>query len=104
EIHTSIDTIHRIFGTTIEHPGLPRYENDSYRRTHQDSISNPWLITTLWKAQYDIEIGELDSAENTLDWANRLMLSTGMLGEQIDPTNNEVISPTPLTWSHAEYV
>ncbi len=32
------------------------------------------------------------------------MLSTGMMGEQINPLTEEVIAPAPLTWSHAEYV
>jgi GH15 family glucan-1,4-alpha-glucosidase len=32
------------------------------------------------------------------------MISTGMMGEQINPITNAVIAPAPLTWSHAEYV
>ena len=104
EVKASIDTVTRVFGPSKEHPGLPRYEDDPYRREHPETSGNWWFITTLWKAQYDIETGNTDAAKNTLDWVNRLMLSTGMLGEQIDPTNNEVISPAPLTWSHAEYV
>jgi GH15 family glucan-1,4-alpha-glucosidase len=32
------------------------------------------------------------------------MISTGMMGEQIDPVTDEVIAPAPLTWSHAEYI
>lgn len=32
------------------------------------------------------------------------MLSTGMMGEQINPLTEEVIAPAPLTWSHAEHV
>lgn len=104
EIKSSIDTAMRVFGPSKEQPGLPRYENDPYRRTHPESTGNWWFITTLWKAQYDIETGDIDAAKNILDWTNRLMLPSGMLGEQIDPTNNEIIAPAPLTWSHAEYV
>ena len=26
------------------------------------------------------------------------------MGEQIDPVDGTIISPAPLTWSHAEYV
>ena len=31
-------------------------------------------------------------------------MSTGVMSEQIDPITNEIISPAPLTWTHAEYV
>ncbi|HET8690013.1 MAG TPA: glycoside hydrolase family 15 protein, partial [Candidatus Saccharimonadales bacterium] len=35
----------------------PRYENDAYNRQNGDD-SNPWILTTLWLAQYAIEIGD----------------------------------------------
>ncbi len=104
EIQTSIEAVGRVFNTTPEHPGLPRYENDDYRRTTDDIQGNWWLITTLWQAQYDIEIGNHDDALARLQWVKERALSTGMLAEQIDPVDGTVIAPAPLTWSHAEYV
>lgn len=104
QIQASIQSVAKVFETSTERPGLPRYENDFYRRSNNEVNGNWWFITTLWQAQYDIEKGNLDSAKNILNWVNGYMLSTGMLGEQIDPLTEEVIAPAPLTWSHAEYI
>ena len=104
EIKASIDTVAKVFGETKEKPGLPRYENDLYRRSRADIDGNWWYITTLWKAQYNIELGNTDDAKSTIEWIINHMLSTGMMGEQIDPITEEVIAPAPLTWSHAEFI
>lgn len=104
ELKASIETTVKTFKTTAEKPGLPRYENDEYRRQTPDINGNWWFITTLWKAQYDIEKGNTDEAHAIIKWVNERMLSTGMLGEQINPLTDEPIAPAPLTWSHAEYI
>lgn len=104
EVTASIETVANVFSTSTEKPGLPRYEDDYYRRSNPDINGNWWYITTLWQAQYDIEKGNIDSAKNILSWVHAHMLSTGMMGEQIDPLTDEVIAPAPLTWSHAEYL
>lgn len=104
EMTASIETVGRVFGETLERPGLPRYENDLYRRTNSSINGNWWFITTLWKAQYNIDQGNLDAAKNTLDWTLRYCMSTGMMSEQIDPLTDEIIAPAPLTWSHAEFI
>jgi GH15 family glucan-1,4-alpha-glucosidase len=104
EMLASVATLKQLFNTSPENPGLPRYENDDYRRARDDITGNWWFITTLWQAQYDIETGDLDSAETILQWVKDRALPTGMLAEQIDPVDGSVIAPAPLTWSHAEYV
>jgi GH15 family glucan-1,4-alpha-glucosidase len=104
EVKASIETTNRVFQTSKERPGLPRYENDEYRRANPEVNGNWWYITTLWQAQYDIENGNEERAKEIIDWINAHMLSTGMMGEQIDPMTEEVIAPAPLTWSHAEYI
>lgn len=104
EMTSSIETTMRTFGATTERPGLPRYENDEYRRENSEINGNWWYITTLWKAQHDIERGDTENAKKIIDWINQHMLSTGMMGEQINPLTEEAIAPAPLTWSHAEYV
>ncbi len=104
EIKASIDTIKKTFNTSLDNPGIPRSEDDDYRRSKPDVRGNWWFITTLWQAQYDIEVGDLGSALNILGWVKSFALPTGMLGEQIDPVDGTIISPAPLTWSHAEYV
>ena len=104
EVKASIDTLKKTFQTTDENPGLPRHEDDDYRRSKDGIQGNWWFITTLWQAQYDIETGNTESGENILKWVKDRALSTGMLGEQVDPVDGTVIAPAPLTWSHAEYV
>lgn len=104
EMKASIDTVKKTFKTSDENPGLPRYEDDDYRRARSDITGNWWFITTLWQAQYDIETGNKESAIKILDWVKDRAMSTGMLAEQIDPVDGSLIAPAPLTWSHAEYV
>lgn len=104
EIKASIQTVKETFGTSPEHPGLPRSEDDDYRRSKPGIKGNWWYITTLWQAQYDIETGNTEDAIKILDWIKSQTLPTGMMGEQIDPVDGAVVSPAPLTWSHAEYV
>ena len=104
ELKASIATTAKVFGTSSENPGLPRYENDEYRRSDPSINGNWWYITTLWQAQYDIDQGNIDSAHSIIKWVHEHMLTTGMMGEQINPLTHEVIAPAPLTWSHAEYL
>ncbi len=88
------------FGDTA----LPRYEGDYYHRISDDSPPNPWFITTLWRAQYLTEIGQLDEAHRLIDWAIDHSSETGLMSEQLDPYTGERKSVEPLTWSHAELV
>lgn len=104
EMTTSINTMANIFGVPGDEPGLPRYENDAYRRTDESVTGNWWFITTLWHAQYLVASGNPDEAIVVLDWIKSHALSTGMLAEQVNPTTDEIVAPAPLTWSHAEYV
>lgn len=101
---SAINTTKQIFHTSKENPGLPRYENDNYRRSDASVTGNWWYITSLWMAQYMIDEGDTDGALNILNWVKDHALSTGMLGEQVDPMNQALVSPAPLTWSHAEYL
>ena len=101
---SAIKTTKEIFNVSKENPGLPRYENDNYRRSDPSVTGNWWYITSLWLAQYMLDEGDTDGAMNILDWVKSKAMSTGMLGEQVDPTNQALVSPAPLTWSHAEYL
>lgn len=104
ELTSSVATMVERFNLLDDEPGIPRYENDNYRRTDPSVTGNWWYITTLWHAQYLMERQDLGAAKQILDWVEDHALNTGMLGEQINPLSDEVISPAPLTWSHAEYV
>lgn len=82
----------------------PRYENDAYHRVDPNSQGNWWFITTLWMAQYYIETGQNDLARSILAWVHNISMQTSIMAEQISPVDHSLISPSPLTWSHAEYV
>jgi GH15 family glucan-1,4-alpha-glucosidase len=103
EMTAAIASTRSIFNVNPEHPGLPRYENDNYRRTDPSVQGNLWYITSLWLAQYALDHDQSE-AERILTWVAQNMLSTGMIAEQMNPLNGEVVAPAPLTWSHAEYI
>lgn len=87
--------------------GIARYEGDSYFCSN-GSCGNPWIITTMWLAQYQIACAtsekDLVSARNYLTWVVKHSLPSGMLPEQLNQQSGEPVSATPLTWSHAEFV
>lgn len=88
--------------------GIARFEDDQYFRTSQECSGNPWIITTLWAAQYKIAVAkskeELSKIKADLRWVLQSALDTGILPEQLDPSSGEQISVSPLVWSHAELV
>ena len=104
EVRSAVQTVHEVFGANDKKPGLPRYENDTYRRASDTAKSNPWYVTSLWFAQYHLEVGEQQKAWRTLDWVRDTAWSTGVMSEQINPETNEEMSVSPLGWSQAEYV
>lgn len=84
--------------------GMPRYEHDDYYRAREDSLGNIWFVTSLWFAQYLIEVGQVDRAREIVQWARSHMLSTGALPEQIDADSGQHLSVEPLVWSQAEFI
>ena len=91
--------------------GLARYERDYYFHVTQnftDVPGNPWIICTLWLADWYIATANSESdlkcALDLLEWAAICSLRTGVLSEQIHPFTLEPLSVAPLTWSHAQYL
>ncbi len=88
--------------------GIARFEGDIYNQVSNETPGNPWIITTLWLAQYQIaraaDQKELNKIVNSLNWVVGLASSAGILSEQVDPYSGRQLSVAPLTWSHAEYV
>jgi GH15 family glucan-1,4-alpha-glucosidase len=82
--------------------GSPRYEYDHYFESNPAFLGNPWIVTTLWMAQYYARTGNLDKARQYVDWSMQRATQSGVLAEQINPSDNSPISVTPLVWSHAE--
>ncbi|TSC57978.1 MAG: hypothetical protein Greene041619_854 [Candidatus Peregrinibacteria bacterium Greene0416_19] len=91
--------------------GIARYPKDVYQLTTPESDhipGNPWIITTLWKAQWHIiqarTASELRPAKEILDWVHRHATPTGILPEQLHPETGAPLSVAPLIWSQATYV
>ena len=91
--------------------GLARYESDYYHRVSDDTRNipgNPWVITTLWLAQWHIAKAttaeELEKPRKLIEWAVSHALPSGLLAEQVNPHSGAPLSVSPLTWSHAEFV
>lgn len=88
--------------------GYVRYENDAYYRMHDAGSPNPWVITTLWMAQYYIAkaktVKDLKPALELLEWTCSHATSGGVLAEQMHPHTRAHLSTSPLVWSHAEFV
>jgi len=84
--------------------GVPRYEHDNYFAINHGYLGNPWHVTTLWLAQYYVRTGQLDLAKQYAEWSKLHALPSGMLSEQVNPITGEIVSVTPLVWSHAEFI
>lgn len=84
--------------------GVIRYPGDDYFLTKSQYGGNPWIVCTLWLAQYYQAAGRHDEAASLLDWALARRLPSGVLSEQFDPETGAPIGVAPLVWSHAELV
>jgi GH15 family glucan-1,4-alpha-glucosidase len=88
--------------------GLSRYERDDYYRGEKEAAGNPWIIPTLWYAEYLIAKAKTEAdfarVRDIFSWAAKRALPSGVLSEQFDPNTGVQLSASPLTWSHATYV
>jgi len=91
--------------------GMARYENDRYQSVvppDKEIPGNPWIICTLWYAQYQMEKArdkkELQESIATLNWVAERALGSGVLAEQVNPFTGEPVSVSPLAWSHASFI
>ena len=105
------EAIFRALEVPTEIGGLTRYEYDDYQRVDGDYSKipgNPWIITTLWHAQWLMSIAKnldgLKPVEKYINWAIRHMNEAKILPEQLNPFTGMHISVSPLTWSHAVFV
>jgi GH15 family glucan-1,4-alpha-glucosidase len=88
--------------------GVARYEGDIYFRDTTGVPGNPWIITTMWLAQYYIarakNEADFSPVHQWLAWAVKYAGASGVFSEQLHPYSGEQLSATPLTWSHSEYI
>lgn len=95
-------TLSRLFNISAS-GGMIRYPKDSYM-LNKNYDGNPWIVCTLWLAQYYLRINETNKAKELLEWVSSKASTTGVFSEQIDPVTSSDISVAPLVWSHAEYI
>ncbi|WP_409270237.1 glycoside hydrolase family 15 protein [Neobacillus sp. SCS-31] len=91
------ETIERLLTSPVT-GGLERFPGDVYIG------GNPWILTTLWMALFDIKIGNFEKARASLQWAVNNANHLGLLPEQIHKETGEPAWVMPLTWSHAMFV
>ena len=83
--------------------GLARFENDYYHRVDKELPGNPWIITTMWLADWYIEKGDFEKTLELLKWVVERQSQAGLLAEQYNPYTGKPLSVIPLTWSHAAF-
>jgi oligosaccharide amylase len=110
-IVSTMQTIDEQLRVDTEVKGIARYQNDYYHQVSHDLDrvpGNPWFICTLWLAQWLIATAEsqddLKAARELIEWASVHALPSGVMAEQVHPYDNEPLSVSPLTWSHATLV
>lgn len=101
-IQQTVTQIETVLLDTSPSGGCPRYEHDHYFESEPSYLGNPWFVTTLWMAQYYARAGDMSKAEHYIQWSLAHTLPSGVLSEQVNPSTGEIISVTPLVWSHAE--
>ncbi len=103
-VHKSFSGIEKLLMSETPAGGSPRYENDTYFQSEPAHMGNPWFVTSLWVAQYYTQTKRNDDARRIIDWALAHAYSSGVLSEQVNPSNGSPLSVMPLVWSHAELV
>lgn len=87
--------------------GISRYKKDAYWAVDHAGYGNPWIVTTLWLAEYYIAHAkkekDFDSVKKLFKWVADRAFTSGILPEQCNPYNGAPLSVAPLTWSHAAY-
>ena len=88
--------------------GIARFEGDSYHHQGGNYPGNPWVVASMWLAQYYIAGAKKESdMENVHKWISWVVARASLsktLPEQFDPYTGAHLSASPLVWSHAEFV
>ena len=93
------NTIERINMTLRTYTGgYLRYEGDNYIN------GNPWVISTLWLANYYLDKGQKSEAKKCLEFVVKTATPHGFLAEQIDNSTMKPAWVIGLGWSHAMFV
>jgi glucoamylase len=108
---STMNQLHDMLTVKTDVGGMARYTNDFYQSVvhpSDDVPGNPWLITTMWYAQWRIvtakSLEDLTAAKEIIEWTGRFASPTGLLPEQMNPLSGSPLSVSPLTWSHATFI
>lgn len=101
---STADAVDKKLANVVPVGGVIRYENDNYFRYKTKYSGNPWIVCSLWYAQYLIGIKDKPKAKIYIDWSLARQLPSGVLSEQFDPETGNPLGVAPLVWSHAEVV
>lgn len=82
----------------LKEHGVCRYQGDTYQ-----GHMNPWIICTLFLAEYYLWINETEKALKLFHLVADNALETYLLPEQVD-SKGTPLSVVPLTWSHSQYL
>lgn len=105
EVTEALKTYETYYETKPDKPTIAgRFADDYYNRAKGAKKGNPWHVTTLWMAWFDLQLGKKERARTTINWVASQMLGTGALPEQFNPFTLEFVSAAPLTWSQAEFM
>ena len=72
----------------VRHPGDDYFNKPQYG-------DNPWIVCTLWLAQYYLGIGRTEEACALLDWAMARRLPSGVLASNSDPETGYQLGVAP---------
>ena len=110
----ALATLRQRFNISENNLLLPRFEQDDYHRADAASDGNPWFITMLWLAEYQLtrdDFANVDDrraaaafAKKILDFTNDYMAKYNILPEQFNAATGAMISAAPLNWSHGEFL
>jgi GH15 family glucan-1,4-alpha-glucosidase len=103
-LHSTFERVTQELYNSSPVGGVIRYSGDGYFLDKPQYKGNPWVVCTMWLAQYFNARGQKDEANALLKWALDRKLASGILSEQFDPETGFAISVAPLVWSHAEFV
>jgi GH15 family glucan-1,4-alpha-glucosidase len=84
--------------------GVIRFEHDDYFLAKKQYKGNPWVVCTLWLAQYLHSTNQPEKAQELVAWALARAHQSGALSEQFDPETGFALGVTPLVWSHSEMI
>lgn len=79
--------------------GYIRFENDNYL-----GGNNPWPISTLWMALYNMETKKIEEARKQIEFVTKTATNNGFLAEQVDNETMQAKWVIGLGWSHAMYI